>query len=267
MQTKLFSALKPLIKWSGGKGNEIKFFSHHYPSDFKRYIEPFVGGGSVFFNLNFEKNVIADVHEGLINFYTQIHKGRAKEIYKVASDFEFSEQGYYFVRDELEIENNVIRAARFYYLRKTAFRGMLRYNKQGKFNIPWGRYKTLNLEPILDENYTKLLKNTEICLCSFEELFKRFNSPQNFVFLDPPYDSTFTDYGYCKFGKEYQKSLADIFKKTKNRCLLVIGKTPLIEELYQDYIVESYHKKYGFKIHSGRVGNEINIDHLVIKNY
>jgi DNA adenine methylase len=87
------------------------------------------------------------------------------------------------------------------------------------------------------------------------------------MFLDPPYDSEFTDYGYCKFGKEEQIKLADLFKQTKIKCLMIIGKTPFIEDLYKDYIVDEYDKKYRFKLYAGRVGDEINTKHLVIKNY
>ena len=89
----------------------------------------------------------------------------------------------------------------------------------------------------------------------------------NFMFLDPPYDSKFTNYGYCKFGKEEHEKLAECFKKTKIRCLMIIGKTELISNLYSDYIVDEYDKKYRFKLHSGRVGNEIDTKHLIIKNY
>jgi DNA adenine methylase len=87
------------------------------------------------------------------------------------------------------------------------------------------------------------------------------------MFLDPPYDSEFTDYGYCQFGKEDQKRLAACFKSTKIRCLMIIGKTDFIVDLYKDYIVDSYKKNYKFKLYAGRVGSEINTEHLVIKNY
>ena len=87
------------------------------------------------------------------------------------------------------------------------------------------------------------------------------------MFLDPPYDSTFTDYGYCTFEKKDHKKLAECFKQTKIKCLMIIGKTDFICDLYKGYIVGEYDKKYRFKIHSGRVGNEINTKHLIIKNY
>ena len=110
-------------------------------------------------------------------------------------------------------------------------------------------------------------KKTEIINTSFEYVFENYNNENNFMFLDPPYDSEFTDYGYCKFGKEEQKKLADLFKETKIKCLMIIGKTTLIEELYKDYIVGEYDKKYKFKLYAGRVSNEINTKHLIIKNY
>jgi DNA adenine methylase len=270
MQTLLFDynkPLKPLIKWSGGKGSELKLFRHHYPNNFKLYIEPFIGGGAVFFNLNFKRNVISDVHEGLINFYQQIKNGNAIEIYNRVSKLSVDEPTYYYVRDTMSTVDPIDRAVRFYYLRKTAFRGMLRYNKKGKFNIPWGRYKNVNFNLIRDPWYTELLKNTDIRLLSFEDIFEEFDNEYNFMFLDPPYDSKFTDYGYCQFGREFQTKLADLFKASKNKCLMVIGDSELIRELYEGYIVDAYYKKYMFKIHSGRVDDKIDNQHLVIKNY
>jgi DNA adenine methylase len=87
------------------------------------------------------------------------------------------------------------------------------------------------------------------------------------MFLDPPYDSEFTDYGYCSFGREEHKKLFECFKNTKIKCLMIIGKTDFISNLYKDYIIDEYDKRYRFKLHSGRVGNEINTKHLIIKNY
>ena len=114
---------------------------------------------------------------------------------------------------------------------------MLRYNKKGEFNIPYGRYKTCNFEELVNPRYTELLSRTTITNGSFEKVFEDYNNKDNFMFLDPPYDSEFTDYGYCSFGKDEQRKLAECFKNTKIKCLIVIGKTPFIEELYKDYIV------------------------------
>lgn len=259
--------LKPLVKWSGGKGDEIKEFEQYFPANYNTYIEPFVGGGAVFFHLSPQKAVINDVHKELVDFYRSIANKKAHEIYQCMKNLPNEEETYYKVRDKMLINSPLDNAIRFYYLRKTCFRGMLRYNKDGKFNIPYGRYKTINYSDLQNKAYEDLLNRTEVLNESFEHVFENYNDANNFMFLDPPYDSEFTDYGYCKFGKEEQKKLAGLFKETKIKCLMIIGKTTFIEELYKDYIVGEYDKKYKFKLYAGRVGDEINTKHLIIKNY
>lgn len=260
--------IKPLIKWSGGKAKEIPSFKNYYPMKFSTYIDPFVGGGSVFFDLNFKGlNVINDIHKDLINFYIQIKLGNSHIIYNLMKQYKNDEETYYYIRDTFIPSNDIENAFVFYYLRKTCFRGMLRYNRSGKFNIPYGRYKTINYESLKDPFYENLLKRTEIKLTSFDKIFDGYNDEDNFVFLDPPYDSIFSDYGYCIFDKSKHLKLFEYFSTTKNKCLLIIGKTTFIETLYKDYIKGSYDKKYAFKIYSGRVGNEINNKHLIITNY
>ena len=164
--------LKPLIKWSGGKGDEIIQFEEHFPNDFNLYIEPFIGGGSVYFHINPNRAVIADVHSELIDFYSEIKNGNMDKIYKFMTKNENNEETYYKIRDEMSIKNTLDNAMRFYYLRKTCYRGMLRYNKQGKFNIPFGRYKTMNFELLKNKEYEKLLKNTKIEKMIFQKYSK-----------------------------------------------------------------------------------------------
>jgi DNA adenine methylase len=259
--------LKPIVKWSGGKGDEIKMFEKYFPEHFDKYIEPFVGGGSVYFHLQPTKAVISDIHSELIYLYKSIAEGKSQEIYEFMEKSPNDESTYYEIRDKMEIKNELDRAKRFYYQRKTCFRGMLRYNKSGKFNIPFGRYKTIKYNELLNKDYENLLSRTEILNESFECIFKKYNDENNFMFLDPPYDSEFTDYGYCQFGKEQQIELANLFKNTKIKCLMIIGKTEFIKELYDGYIVDEYDKKYKFKLYDNRVGDEINTKHLIIKNY
>jgi DNA adenine methylase len=260
-------SLKPIIKWSGGKSDEIKQFSKYIPTDFDTYIEPFIGGGSLYFHLSPQKAVINDVHKELIDLYECIQEGKSNEIYEFMNNNPNNEDTYYKIRDHMSISDKLDSAKRFYYQRKTCFRGMLRYNRDGKFNIPFGKYASINYSDLLNKNYEKLLARTEIYNTTFEEIFNKYNDENNFVFLDPPYDSEFTDYGYCQFGKEQQIKLAQIFKETKNKCLMIIGKTDFIKELYKDYIVDEYDKKYKFKMYAGRIGDEINTKHLIIKNY
>ena len=259
-------SLKPIVKWSGGKKDELKHILPHIPINYSTYLEPFIGGGAVYFHLNPETAVINDVHKELVDLYQSIKDGHSNDIYNFMKEHPNEEETYYKVRgyDNTQVLDN---AKRFYYLRKTCFRGMLRYNSKGKFNIPYGRYKNFNFEEIKDTNYEDLLKRTEILNKSFENIFNDYNDNNNFMFLDPPYDSEFTDYGYCTFGKEEHNKLATCFKETKIKCLMIIGKTEFIQDLYKDYIVDEYDKKYRFKLHSGRVGNEINTKQKKKKNY
>jgi len=257
--------LKPLIKWSGGKSDEIKHILPHIPL-FETYVEPFVGGGALFFYLNPTKAVINDIHPELIKLYKAIGSGSRETLKQFMMDHENSETEYYKVRDIVP-SNDVEAAAQFYYLRKTCFRGMLRYNSQGKFNIPYGKYKSINYTDLDNPAYEQLLQRTTISNGSFKTIFEKCNTPEHFIFLDPPYDSKFTDYGYCSFGKKEHEELADLFKTSKAKCLMVIGETDFIKKLYEGYIVESFPKNYKFKIHSGRVGEEINVNHIIIRNY
>ena len=262
--------LSPIIKWSGGKSDEIKHFEKYFPplQEINTYLEPFVGGGSVYFYLKPNKSVISDIHPELINFYKVLSvEGNSQKIHEFMENNENDEKTYYYIRDEFKTTDELTKSQRFYYLRKTCYRGMLRYNSQGKFNIPFGKYKTINYNDLLNNDYQQLLSNTEILNKDFEYIFTNYNDENNFMFLDPPYDSEFKDYGYCNFGREQQEKLSKLFKTTKIKCLMIIGKTDFITELYRDYIVEEYDKKYKFKIHSGRVGDEIDTKHLVIKNY
>jgi DNA adenine methylase len=260
--------MKPIVKWSGGKGDEIQHFESHIPKDCSTYVEPFVGGGAVFFHVggDFENRVICDVHTELIAFYQSVSAGHAGAIYDFMEKHPNDDKTYYEVRGWKPTEMVDI-ACRFYYLRKTCFRGMSRYNKNGGFNVPYGRYKTCNFDVLKDDSYEKLLKDATVTLCPFDAAFDAYDDPKNFIFLDPPYDSTFTDYGYCKFGKEDHVRLAERFKTSKSKCMMIIGGTDFIRELYDGYIVGEYAKKYRFKIKDGRVGDEINTKHLIIKNY
>ena len=224
-------------------------FEKYIPKQYDTYLEPFVGGGSLYFYLNPNKAVINDIHTELIEFYRCIANGKANEIYKFMNKNLNNSKTYYYIRDEMKINDSLDIAKRFYYQRKTCFRGMLRYNKEVKFNIPFGKYKNINFDDLKNVNYEQLLKRTKINNSNYEYIFNNYNNENNFMFLDPLYDSEFTDYGYCKFDKEEQKKLADLFKNTKIKCLMIIGKTEFIQNLYKDYIINEYDKKYKLKLY------------------
>jgi DNA adenine methylase len=252
-------SLLPLVIWIGGKRSELKKFIQYIPDDIDTYLEPFVGGGATYFHLNHNKNVISDVHKELIDFYKAIKHDKIEHIHNFMTENNNDKETYFQIRDHMEINSPLDNAKRFYYLRKTCFRGMSEYDKNGNFKVSYGYAKTCNFTALQNEKYVDLLKNTTILNTGFEYIFKNYNNEKNFMFLDPPYDCKIKNYGYCEFGKEEHKRLAECFKNTNIRCLMIIGKTDFIEELYDGYIVEQYHKHYDF--------NKNNAIHLIIKNF
>lgn len=256
----------------GGKRDEIEQLTQYFPTSYDIFAEPFAGGASLLFHLNPPENVktyIADTHSDLINFYKQLGAGKAGEIKEFLSRQQLTEQGYYNVRDNLTITNDIERAGQFFYLRKTCYRGMLRYNSSGKFNIPWGRYKTVGWSDLDNAAYGQILARTEIIKGDFTEIKYLCDTERAFIFLDPPYDTPFSSYGPAgKFDQSDHHRLFERFSTTEAKCLMVISETPFIRELYNDYIVAEYDKKYRFRLHSNRVTTD-NIDkkHLVIKNW
>ena len=235
--------MNPLYKWPGGKGKEIKTIKEFYPRNYNRYVEPFFGGGAVYFELEHSNSVVNDMNEEVTNFLSIIKEGRGEEIFNLLKLMPNKEDYYYNIRSFVPT-GKLANATRFYYMRKTCFRGMMRYNKSGGFNVPYGNYKTFNFNELLDERYIKLLKDTEILTGDFVKVFEKYNETSDFCFLDPPYHNTFSNYISDGFSDEKHIELADLFKSSKMKCLMVIGRTDFIEELYKDYIVAMYGKKY-----------------------
>lgn len=283
--------MKPIVKYRGGKSREIKYFENYLPKEFNNYIEPFFGGGAMYFHLSPKKSIINDINVKLINFYKEVQNNFEKlkielqslqTIYdKNQKEYEVekskvegkrvpnkNEELYYELRDQFNkiIDPKFTDGTLYYFINKTAYSGMIRYNKQGHFNVPFGRYKSFNTDLLKKEHY-ELLKNTKIYNTDFEEIFK-LAEKNDFIFLDPPYDCVFSEYGNevfsGDFGENEHRRLAAAFKALKCKCLMIISKTPLIEELYSDYIVEEYDVNYSVNIRN-RFKNEAK--HVIIKNY
>ena len=261
---------RPIVKWSGGKSDELYILKQFIPTKFNVYIEPFFGGGSMFFylkSLKQTKAIISDIHSDLINFYLELQQGHGNLIYDFMTKYPNTSEIYYRVRDGLSCQTPIERACQFYYLRKTCYRGMMRYNKHGKFNIPFGRYPSISFNELLNPEMTRVFNDTLILNQDFRSVFTKYSSPENFMFLDPPYDSTFKNYNQ-DFTQEDHIRLANWFKTCKSKCMLIIGETNFISGLYKDYIKSKYMKKYAFKLYGNRI-NSSNIDnyHLIITNY
>lgn len=281
----------PMLKYRGGKSKEISHFVNNMPSDYDRYIEPFLGGGALYFYLEPKRAIINDVNEKLFLFYQEIKDMYAiaraqldeiQEIYeKNQKEYEAKKQTspderienkneifYYYMRDMFnhKIEQKYLESVIYFFINKTAYSGMIRYNANGEYNVPFGRYRNLNTQLITDKHY-ELLKRTEIFNKDYSAVFNMAGE-DDFIFLDPPYDCVFSDYGNETykdgFGEDEHRRLANDFINLPCKSLLVIGKTPLTEELYKKYIVEEYDKSYAVNI---RNRFKAGAKHIIVTNY
>lgn len=175
---------------------------------------------------------------------------------------------YYQIRDMFNdlTEKKYSDALLYFFINKTAYSGMIRYNAKGEFNVPYGRYAKLNTS-LVTKSHSKLLANTEIYNLDYSEIFK-MTTKEDFMFLDPPYDCIFSDYGNVEhkdgFDERNHIELANLYKRLKCKALMVIGRTPLTEKLYGDMIVDEYGKSYAVNIRN-RFKSEAN--HILISNH
>lgn len=283
--------MKPLIKYRGGKSKEIPYLIRHIPKFNGRYIEPFFGGGAVFFYLEPRKAIINDINSKLMSFYKSVRsdfttlKNELSEIEKIYRTnrkiFEElkaknptervnddNEALYYQIRDMFNglIDKKYSDALLYFFINKTAYSGMIRHNSKGEFNVPYGRYANLNTS-LVTKNHSKLLNNAEIFNFDYKNIFDMAKE-DDFMFLDPPYDCIFSDYGNIEykdgFGEKNHIELANAYKQLKCKALMVIGRTPLTEKLYENMIVDEYGKAYAVNIRN-RFKSEAN--HILISNY
>ena len=132
---------KPILKWAGGKTQMLGDLIPKVPTSYGRYIEPFFGGGAMFFALQPENAVIADSNPELINMYRQV-ADHVDEVINYLKKYENTSEMFYAVRSlEWTALPKEEAAARTIFLNKTCFNGLYRVNKQGQFNVPFGKYK------------------------------------------------------------------------------------------------------------------------------
>jgi len=248
--------MKPLVKYRGGKSKEIPFIEKHIPTFKGRYIEPFFGGGAMYFYLEPKSSIINDINPRLMEFFKGVKsdfKSLSAELVEIEKIYvtnrkkfddlkcktpeerveDKNESLYYNMRDMFNnlVEKKYSDALIYFFINKTAYSGMIRYNSKGEFNVPYGRYANLNTSLVTKE-HSVLLQTADIYNTDYRTIFKMARK-DDFMFLDPPYDCIFSDYGNAEykdgFDEESHSTLANEFKKLKCKALMVIGRTPLIE--------------------------------------
>lgn len=162
--------------------------------------------------------------------------------------------------------------ANFYFIREYCYGSMFRYNNKGEFNIPYGgmtynrKQFSKKIDAIFNEEIENLFKDIEIYNLDFEDFLNEVKLTSNdFVFLDPPYDTDFSDYEGRSFDADDQKRLCNYLKNIPSKFILIIKDTDLIYKLYKDdFNIVSFDKNYTYNVRSR---NERNVTHLIITNY
>ena len=243
----------PFLKWVGGKRQLMPTIVEHLPENIKdyKYIEPFIGGGAVLFNLQPKNAIINDFNEELINVY-QVIKNNLDELIIDLKKHKNEADYFYSIRSldrnsEFKKLTAVKRASRIIFLNKTCFNGLYRVNNAGEFNSPFGRYKNPNIvnEPTL-KAVNKFLNNNNIEINSgdYSEILKQADK-KCFVYLDPPYhpiseSSNFTGYvqgGWNIYDQIDLKTACDELHKRGVKFLLSNSSAEFIKHLYKDYII------------------------------
>jgi len=301
---------RPFLKWAGGKGQLIERLASFFPSEMtegkiKKYAEPFIGGGALYFYVaqnypSIEQFFISDVNVELVLAYRTIQR----EVESLIAWLEKLEKNYHSLSDpeqkiyfydqrerfneklsSIDFENFkeswIERTAEIIFLNRTCFNGLFRVNSKGKFNVPFGDYKN---PKICDaENLravSSLLQKTEIKLGDFTAS-EKFVDSSTFVYFDPPYrplskTASFTSYSKFEFGDEAQKRLAEYFTLlSKKEAKLMLSKSDPKNENPDDHFFEELYKHKDFRIERVDAARMINsnsskrgkIKELVIMNY
>ena len=265
---------KPIIKWVGGKGQLAQTIKEMLPPTYNRYYEPFLGGGAVLLELNPKEAYVNDINSELINMYIQVREDvegvidyltYLDNMHETAAD---PKQYYYDVRTVFNKVNmkSVEQAARFIYLNKHCFNGLYRENSKGEFNVPFngkltgGSFDVEHLREVSKQIHDVMFMNGDFEDCVY------YADKDSFIFLDPPYDNSFTDYTAAGFERDQQVRVANMFKKLSDKgcyCMLTNHDTPLIRDLYKDYNI----KVIDVRRSINRNGNDRKGKEVIITNF
>lgn len=270
----------PFIKYPGGKSQLLPELCQRMPEHIGTYVEPFVGGGALFFNTQPAKAIFNDSNTKLTNLYVSV-RDHVEELVDRLSEYETryntlstldKKQGFYYQnRTEFnargfETDLTVDDAARFIFLNKTNFNGLYRENAKGEYNAAFGWKENISL---FDEtnltNCSAALKNVDIMNGDFEDACKGLTAG-DFVYFDPPYYSTFAGYQASGFSVDDHVRLHDLFERlTKSGVSFMLSNsnTDFINNLYAGYNIEIVPVRRNIN----RNGNARHGEEVIITNY
>ena len=301
------NVIKPILKWAGGKGQLLEQIAKHLPQELIEgkidcYIEPFVGGGAVFFwvaqNFNIKKFYLSDINQELILLYKTIQKdvnSLIEELKKIENEYlilnEEKRKIYFFnkrnsyndFKNQIDLKNFerfwFTRSAEIIFLNRTCFNGLFRVNKKGYFNVPFGNYKNpriCNTNNLLLAS--KLLQKATIQYSDFTQI-QNLATPKTFVYFDPPYrpltkTANFKSYSQFDFNDDEQKRLASFYQKLDHQGtkLMLSNSDPknidkndnFFDELYSDFTI---HRIQANRMINSKTSRRGAISELLITNY
>ena len=238
---------RPILKWAGGKTQMLGDLLPKVPNSYGRYIEPFFGGGAMFFALQPESAIIADSNPELINMYQEV-ANHADNVIQYLKQYENTSEMFYAVRSqEWTTLPKAEAAARTIFLNRTCYNGLYRVNKHGQFNVPYGKYKN---PKICDEAglraASEALKKADILCGDYLLVLEHHAQPGDFVFLDPPYlpvseYADFKRYTKEQFYEEDHVELSKVIMALHERgCHVILTNSnhPLVHELYAPFNID-----------------------------
>jgi len=238
---------KPILKWAGGKTQIITELLNRAPKKFGKYIEPFFGGGALFFALEPESAVISEINPELVNLYTAIRDdvfGVIEQLNRHRNDRDY----FYEIRSQdWHSLTTIEAAARTIFLNRTCFNGLYRVNRSGGFNVPFGNYsnpKILDVDGLLAASNS--LQNTTIILGDYKTVLAEKAEPGDLVFLDPPYlpISKYSDFKRYTKEQFYEEDHVDLAAEVERlhelgcHVILTNSNHPLVHELYQGFKID-----------------------------
>lgn len=225
-------SVRPPLKWAGGKRWQVQHILPFWtPKRYRRLVEPFCGGLAVALGLTPEMAVLNDVNPHLINFYRQLKNGFVSSLQAKNDETYYYERRSQFNKLLKEGKGDTPEAAElFYYLNRTGFNGLCRFNQSGEFNVPFGQYKTINYRIDFRE-YRDVFAKWEFTFGHFESVPLHAH---DFVYADPPYDVEFRHYSQGGFAWDEQVATAQWLSRHKGPVILANQATERIVDLYRD---------------------------------
>lgn len=236
--------VEPFLKWAGGKRWLANTNQLPRPATFNRYIEPFLGGGAIFFHLHPQRAVLSDINYDLIQLY-QVIRDYPDKLMKImlAHHRAHNPEYYYEVRANIPLDI-ISRAARMMYLNRTCWNGLYRVNLKGAFNVPIGTKTTVVFNNDDFTGISERLAAAEIRCCDFEETVSEAQQG-DYLFVDPPYTVRHNMNGFIKYNENLfswndQIRLRDaVVGAIKRGAAVVVTNADheSVRELYEDVCV------------------------------